>query len=97
MPSLFGCLLIGIAFGLISHLIRWRPSGDTLLFICVMSCCGAVLGGLVVSPLLGFTSRDVNELTGGAAAGALAGSIVLVTATRFLRMFAGSWRGRRSS
>ena len=97
MPSLFGCLLIGIAFGLFSHLIRWRPSGDTLLFICVMSCCGAVLGGLVVSPLLGFTSRDVNQLTGAASAGALAGSVVLVAATRFLRLFAGSRRRSRSS
>jgi len=81
MPSLLGCLFIGIAVGLLSHLVRSR--GEALSFTCVVAACGGVLGGLVAAPLLGFTSDDVANLTFVEAASAAAASSVLLVAMRF--------------
>ncbi|HUG24144.1 hypothetical protein [Piscinibacter sp.] len=88
MPSLLGCLLIGIAMGLLSHLVRSRARGESLSFTCVVATCGGVLGGLVAAPLLGLTSEDVAHLTFAEAAGAAVASAVLLAAMRLFPLSA---------
>lgn len=90
MPSLLGCLLLGLAAGLLIHAVRWRSREDTLFFTGVAAACGGVLGGVVAAPLLGFANANVAHITLAEGAAALIGGAALPLLGRATR----SWWSR---
>ncbi|HEY0856919.1 MAG TPA: hypothetical protein VGE16_07670 [Albitalea sp.] len=87
MPSLLGCLLLGLAAGALVHAVGWRrrSRGDTLFFTGVAAACGGVLGGVVAAPLLGFANADVAHITLAEAAAASIGGAALPLLARLSR------------
>ena len=90
MPSLMGCLLIGVAMGLLCLMARLCKRDEGVFFICAVAACGAVLGGVAAVPLLGFVSNDAAHFSVAEAVGAIVGSsavMLLAQASRIFRPF----------
>jgi uncharacterized membrane protein YeaQ/YmgE (transglycosylase-associated protein family) len=86
MPSLLGCLFIGVAIGLLCRTAGLCRQGEGAFFVCAMAACGAVLGGLAAAPLLGFVSRDAAHFTFAEALGSILGSAAVMLIARALRV-----------
>ena len=84
MPSLLGCLFIGVAIGLLCHTARLCRQSDGVFFVCAVAACGAVLGGLAAAPLLGFVSSDAAHFTFAEALGSIVGSAAVMLIARAL-------------
>ena len=85
MPSLLGCLLMGVAMGLLCRSARISPRDEGLFFACAVAACGAVLGGLAAVPLLGFVSNDGADFGFAEAVGSIVGSTAVTVIARALR------------
>ena len=86
MPSLLGCLLIGVAMGLLCHVARLDSRDEDLFFICAVAACGAVLGGVAAAPLLGYVSNDAAHFSLAEAVGSIVGSAVVMLLARVSRI-----------
>jgi uncharacterized membrane protein YeaQ/YmgE (transglycosylase-associated protein family) len=84
MPSLLGCLFIGVAIGLLCRTARLCRRGEGMFFVCTVAACGAVLGGLAAAPLLGFVSSDAAHFTLAEALGSIVGSAAVMLIARAL-------------
>jgi uncharacterized membrane protein YeaQ/YmgE (transglycosylase-associated protein family) len=85
MPSLLGCLLIGVAIGLLCRTARISPQDEGRFFACAVAACGAVLGGLAAAPLLGFVGNEGAHFGVAPAVASIAGSIAVTLIARLLR------------
>jgi uncharacterized membrane protein YeaQ/YmgE (transglycosylase-associated protein family) len=86
MPSLLGCLFIGVAIGLWCRTARLCRRGEGVFFVCAVAACGAVLGGLAAAPLLGLVSSDAAYFTFAEALGSIVGSASVMLIARALRV-----------
>src|SRR2546421_11651919 len=86
MPSLLGGLFIGVAIGLLCRTARLCPPDEGLFFACAVASCGAVLGGLVGAPLLGFVNSDAAHFAFAEAFGSIVGSAAVMLIARVLRV-----------
>jgi uncharacterized membrane protein YeaQ/YmgE (transglycosylase-associated protein family) len=86
MPSLLGCLFIGVAIGLLCRTAGLCRRGEGAFFVCAVAACGAVLGGLAAAPLLGFVSSDAAHFTFAEALGSIVGSAAVMLIARALRV-----------
>jgi uncharacterized membrane protein YeaQ/YmgE (transglycosylase-associated protein family) len=86
MPTLLGCLFIGVAIALLARTARLCPPGEGLFFTCAVAACGAVLGGLAAAPLLGFAGHDAAHFTFAEAVGSIVASLAVMVIARALRI-----------